>query len=162
MGVDIHMYICKEKKIIAEDIFDGRNSEWFANLQNEGWDDEYSHLPNEYGFGNHAPEEIINKYSNEIGYYGFYHMNVKDFMEWFQKYQPDKDAGWVSTYDKWRMENKEYIPEELYHELPKDARIEDMHFVEFIKPYDCSKWLYYYLVNNKIDKEADIVYFFDH
>lgn len=163
MGVDIHMSIVKDKKYLAKEIYDGRNSDWFANLQKEGWDDEYDYLPAIYGFPEDMPEEAksIEKLLQEGCYYGFYHIKVEDYVDWFKKYKPYIDAGWVSTYDQWRIENKGYIPEELSHYLSNKDNIADMHFIEVEKKYDNSKWLFDYLVDNKIPNTAYIIYFFD-
>ena len=155
------MYIVKNKKTLAEDIFDGRNSEWFNNLQKDGWDDTYNKLPSKYGFSEQCPDNITKNYKDEFGFYGFHYINVGDFREWFIKYRPDIDAGWVSTYDKWRIENKEYVPEDLQHYLDKDDNINDMHFVTVQNKYDCSKWLYEYLNEYNIPNDADIWYCFD-
>lgn len=161
MGMDIHMNITREGEFVARDIFDGRNREWFNNLQGDGWDDVYDELPRMYGFSDEAPAELSQRYKKEDGYFGFYHVNVADFKVWFEKYRPDKDAGWVSTYDKWRIENKGYIPEDMMHYIPEDARIEDLHFVEVVNKYDCSNWLYNYLIDHNIPGDAEIEYCFD-
>ena len=156
------MYIVKDNKAIRENIFDGRNSEWFGNLQGEGWDDEYNHFPRKFGFSSQAPEDLIHRYEKRDGYYGFYYVNVQEFKDWFQRYRPDKKAGWCTTYDKWRIENKGFIPDELQYKLHAEDIIEDMHFIEYTNLYDCSAWLFTYLVENEIDNDADITYFFDH
>ena len=39
MGMDIHMHLVKDGEYVKKNIHDGRNREWFANLQDEGWDD---------------------------------------------------------------------------------------------------------------------------
>ena len=62
MGIDIHMAIVKNGEYIAKNIFDGRNSEWFANLRGEGWDDTYDHLPAKYYIVDETPEEYKKKY----------------------------------------------------------------------------------------------------
>lgn len=161
MGVDIHMNIVKNKEVIAKDIFDGRNSEWFNNLQGDGWANEYDHLPANYGFSDQTPDDI-KEYYNKDWYYGFNSVNVGKFKKWFKKYRPDLEAGWASTYDKWRMENKGYIPEDLPIALDKDMNPADMHFIEYENLYDCSRWLNDYLVENNIPDDADIIYCFDH
>lgn len=88
-------------------------------------------------------------------------MKVSLFKAWFLAYRPDKDAAWVNTYDKWRIENKNYVPEDPKHYLDKDDDIRDMHFIEFEDEYNCSRWLYNYLEDNDIPLTADIVYCFD-
>lgn len=160
MGVDIHMNVVLGKKIVAKSIFDGRNSEWFDNLQLNNYDNEYDYLNIRFGFSPQIPDDMKKEGSDQF-YYGHHYFNVGEFLSWFQKYRPDRDAGWVTTYDKWRIENKGYVPEDVQHFLYKEDNREDMHFVEFINPYDCSGWLYKYLINNNIDREADVTYWFD-
>jgi len=160
MGLDIHLNIVKNGMVLEKEIFDGRNSEWFHNLMREGcYDDDYETLPCKWGTSDQAPEELIEEYEGWT--FDPYYMSVKDFKNWFTKYKPNRQAGWVSTYDKWRMENKGYIPVDAPHYLNDDMRIEDYHFVEWENPYDCSLWLYKYLVVKQIDNDADIMYCFD-
>ena len=174
MGVDIHMYVVKKGSVLESEIFDGRNSEWFNNLQGRGFDWEYDNLSIEWGISPNAPstDEFNSEELSDRGYYGFHHISAKKFVEWFEKYRPDRQAGWVSTYDKWRIENKGYIPEDLPLYLDKEDNINDMHFIEYDNPYDCSKWLYDYLIEHygkyvspsgkmEIDPDIDITYYFD-
>lgn len=160
MGVDIHMYIQHNGKFIYEDIFNGRNSEWFANMQGEGWDDVYDELPISYGFPEDIPQEYIDHYKDWT--YGHCYIKVEDFLDWFKKYRPDIDAGWFSTYDKWRIEKKGYIPDECPHYLSENDNPADMHFIEVVNKYDCSAWLNNFLLDNQVAKDALIVYCFDH
>lgn len=159
MGIDIHMAIVKNNEYIAENIFNGRSSEWFANLRGEGWNDVYDHLPAEYSVAQ-APSSYMEKYSTDWCF-DYRSIKVENYMEWFRKYNPHLMAGWVTTYDKWRIERQGYMPEELCHELPKDANPADMHFIEIENRYDCSKWLFDYLIKNNIDDDAYIIYCFD-
>jgi hypothetical protein len=164
MGVDIHMYIVRGNAAVKKNIFEGRNSEWFRDLQGDGWKDEYDNLPRHWGIPDEAPEYIQEGYdkSREIGYYGFNYVNVADYVEWFEKYRPDKDAGWVSTYDAWRIKNKGYVPEDPIHYLDEDMNKEDYTFMEFEDPYDCGKWLYDYITSHdEIQGSDTIVYYFD-
>ena len=101
-------------------------------------------------------ERYLNKY-----YFDHRSVKVHDFLDWFTTYHPEIEAGWVTTYDRWRIFNKGYIPENPQHYLHEDDVMEDMHFVEYENPYDCSKWLYNYLIDNKVPDEADITYWFD-
>ena len=160
MGVDIHLYICKDEKYIAEDIFDGRNSEWFQNMQKCGNDEVYDSLPLEHGISNQAPAEW-NEYANKFGYYGFYYIKVGEFCDWFIAHRPDEDAGWVTRYEAWAYRYKEIEPEYLKKKLDKDDVIEDMKFIKVINKYDCSAWLYCYLMDNSIPEDAIIQYCFD-
>lgn len=162
MGVDIHMHILdKDGKILDKEIFDGRNSEWFNNLQGNGWDDEYDHFPAYCGLPEVCPKEI-SQFEGEIGYYGFNFMTVGEFNRWFIKYRPDLKAGWVSTYDKWRIEKKHYIPEDLPQYLSSEDNKDDMHFVEYVNTFDCSRWLYQYIKEKNFSGDDYIVYYFDH
>ena len=161
MGRDIHLSILStEGEVLKYDIFDGRNSNWFDNMSGKGWDIEYNHLNICYGFPESTPEDFVKHYEDR-SYFDRRYINVNNFCNWFEKYRPDLDAGWVSTYDKWRIEKKGYIPEEPIHYLETTDNINDMHFVEFENKYDCSKWLYNYLKDNNIPKDANIVYCFD-
>ena len=157
------MDIVKGKKIIAEDIFDGRNSDWFNNLTGQGIEDEYDYFPRRWSIPNKAPDKITDAYNNshDYGYFDFFYVNVKEFKDWYEKYKPYLKAGWVNTYDKWRIEKKEYIPDELPHYLPEEYNPNDVYFVEYVDKYDCSRWLYNYLNENYIPDDAEITYYFD-
>lgn len=161
MGVDIHMYIVKNNEYLAKNIYNGRNSEWFGNLQGEGWNDEYDELPIKYGYSNQTPKDYKEQYNKNNYYYGFCYINVKDFKDWFIKYRPDKDAGWVTTYEKWKIAEKGWVPDDIKHSLDKNDNINDMHFIEIVDDYDCSKWLYNYCNDHSIPDDADIIYCFD-
>lgn len=164
MGMDITMYIIDENKIIAEDIFPGRNRSWFDNMMGEGEDEEYNYLPAMRGipaFAAKLSEDLDVEKLREKFYFGFHSIKVCDYIEWYRTYKPDIDAGWVTTYDKWCWEHKCIMPEDVYHTLPEDARIEDWHFIEFYNDYDNARWLFSYLVDNQIPANAYIVYYFD-
>lgn len=161
MGMDIHMALVKDKKYIAENIFDGRNSTWFNNMMGDGEDDVYDSLPSHYGYSEQTPEEYKNDYTMEWCF-GFNYINVKDFKDWYLNHRPDEDAGWVTTYEKWTYETKGIKPNYLKCSLTKDDIIEDMHFITVVNKYDCSAWLYAYLVAHDIPDDADITYCFDH
>ena len=161
MGMDIHLNIIHGNEIIAKEIFDGRNTNWFNKLKdaNEGV---YEKLPIEYGTPEDAPQEIKDLEKEGPSYFGFRYIKVGDFKEWFRKYKPNVDAGWATTYEKWLIENKGYEPEELPHELPEDANLNDMYFIEYKSNWDdCSEWLYDYLIDNQILDNYTITYCFD-
>ena len=162
MGVDIHLFLVKDKKMVREgNIFNGRNSEWFANIQGNGDDDIYDTFPvYKYDVSDQAPDELIKKAHGDW-YYGYRSIRVGDFKAWFEKHHPDKQAGWVTTYEKWRYEKQGVIPYDSKHHLDKDDIIEDWCFIEWEDPYDCSRWLYNYLIEGEIDDDADITYWFD-
>ena len=163
MGMDIIMNISSNGKYIAEDIFNGRNAIWFDNLQGKGHQMEYEHLPAKPGIASSIPNysEEIEKNLKEKSHFGFFNIKVGDYKDWFEKYRPDTDAGWVTTYDRWRIEHKGYIPDEIQTRLSPDDVISDMHFMTFVNRYDCSAWLYAFLVDNNIKNEADITYYFN-
>ena len=167
MGMDIHMSIINGDHYLQRKIFDGRNSEWFNNLMNRGCDPEYEHIPTHFGIPEECPEDIKNDFKKPAGdgYFGFNYITVEDFCKWFEKYRPDLDAGWVSTYDKWRIEKKHYIPDYVPHELNEEDNKDDMHFIEIINYHDCSRWLYKKLKNDlnkkKILPSSIIVFYFD-
>ena len=164
MGVDIHMNIVKDNKILFPNIFEGRNSDWFNNLQGSGWDYEYDHLPEYTGIPDKCPEEIKDDFKKPAGagYYGFHYMIVKEFKRWYEKYRPDLKAGWANTYNKWRIEKKHYVPEcGLPQYLSEEDNKEDMHFVEYVDYYECSRWLYKYLKEKDVPDDAYISYYFD-
>ena len=160
MGVDIHMNIYKNQELIAEDIFDGRNSDWFRNLQpDHGNDPAYDHLAIHCGVAGQVPLEYKDKF--DFDYWGFHWFTVKDFKDWFLKYRPDKDAGWVTRYEAWAYKHKSIVPEYLRKELTKDDVIEDMRFIKVANIYDCSAWLYQYLIEHDIPDDAVVQYCFD-
>ena len=105
MGRDIYMHIVENGCVLKRDIFEGRCSDWFDNLSNNGWDHSYDHLPVEYGISPESSEELKKEYNTEEGYYDFRYIKVSDFLNWFEKYRPDIEAGWVTTYEKWLIED---------------------------------------------------------
>lgn len=160
MGMDIHMSIVKDNKIVAEDIFDGRNSEWFRNMQGEGNDIEYEYLPLCFGVSPQAPEVLKNEYNEEYMFKQIY-ISVEKFKDWFSKYKPHLEAGWVRVYDKWAWDNKGIRFEEVRYTIPEGENPCEWCFVEYEKEYDCSHWLYDFLIENKVPDDADITYCFD-
>lgn len=164
MGRDIHMHIVdKHGKYLMKDIYEGRNSEWFNNLQGKGCDDCYNHLYTYYGF----PENILSPEGKTFddlkkeGYYGFYYVSVGSFRKWYETYKPQIKAGWFCTYDKWKIEKKGYVPEDPQHYLIKEDCTEDMHFIEYIDTYEPSSYIYKILEERFIDNDAYIIYYFD-
>ena len=163
MGIDCHMYIVKDKKYIAKDIFDGRNTTWFNNMMGRGNDEVYnSSLPLGYGISNEAPEDWVNHYKDPTSYFERHFINVKEFEDWFLEKRPDIDAGWVTRYEAWAYEHKGIMPEYLKKKLDKNDIIVDMKFITVTNQYDCSAWLYTYLIDNDIPDDATIQYCFDH
>lgn len=160
MGVDIHTYIVKDGNLIAKDIYTGRNSRWFDNINDRAIDPEYNHFPAKYGLPENLPDEA--KTDTEYCY-GFNHIKVGDFIEWFKKYRPHVKAGWAHKYDVWAYENKGYIldVDELIR-YPEPDEIAGLEFVTVENKYEPSLYLFNYFYENKIDMEAYFVYWFDH
>ena len=163
MGMDMRLDIVQNKNYIASDIFPGRNSEWFNNMMQRGNNSLYDFLPVHGGNSPQVPDSWANYYGSEDNrdcYFGNNYITVKDYMKWFEKYKPHIDAGWVTTYEKWEYETRGVEPE-VYHFLPDNANINDMVFIEVENKYDCSRWLYDYLLEHKIPLDADLQYCFD-
>ena len=156
------MHIIKDEEMIAEDIFDGRNTEWFCNLQKEGNSPEYDYLPVKYGIPEKVPSLI--KEDFEDCFYGFHYITVGGFIDWFEEFKPELHAGWATIHDWWLYRTKHVHPAEVYTDItsiPKNER-DNYEFNEFTDHYDCSLWLYNYLHNNHTPMDAIIVYYFDH
>lgn len=158
MGTDIFMYLVKDNQIVKDDIYKGRDSEWFQNLRGDGWDDIYDELPRHYGVSPQAPSNLAEK-ANETYHFDRMYMSVKDFKDWFDQYKPPLRAGWVTTYDKWNYERRGAIPDEKRF-LDKEDNINDYHFIEYTDEFDKSLWLYNYLIDNNIEDDVDITYWF--
>ena len=161
MGVDIHLsIISKDGEYRCNDIYDGRDGEWFDNLCGNYSNESYQNFPRRHGIPMVAPEDL-KKAEEEGSYYNFYHVNVGEFLEWFVEARPDVDAGWVSTYDKWLYERKKVVPE-LNRFLGEEDNPYDFHFIEVENPWDSSRWLYEYILEREdITVDDFIVYFFD-
>ena len=113
MGKDICMYLIDNKgNIINDNLYNGRNYHWFDNITGRGADPEYNHYPTHYGLPKDImmPKKIEDEYIKD--YYDFYYMKLKDYLDWFNKYEPDIRAGYFTEYDRWLIENKGYIPDE--------------------------------------------------
>lgn len=160
MGLDITMSIVKNGKYLRKDIFNGRNSEWFRNLMQEG-DEIYDKLIINYDIPDAAPDDYKENYTKENCFWGQRWFYAGAFKEWYMKYRPDRDAGWTTKYQAWLYENRNETPEYLAKELYSDDIIEDRVFIEVINKYDCSRWLCEYLAQNNIPNDAIVVYCFD-
>lgn len=162
MGVDIHMSIVGQNgEFKHHDIFDGRNSEWFDNITHSYHTSFYQNFPRMCDIPEKVPDEIKEDHEDG-GYYDFFHVRVGEFMDWFEETRPDIDVGWVCTYDQWLYQKKGIVPE-LSHFLDEDDNPYDYHFIEVENPWDCSRWLYEFLIANKetVNPEDFIVYYFD-
>lgn len=156
MGMDVIMDIYHQGKCLKEDIFNGRDREWFYALQDRTDDD----LPVVYGKGQNTPIDYRPPIDNDI-----YHMNVGHFKYWYDTRKPYLNAGWTYKYDEWLWKTKGIAPdpEHIYErlDLKENLVIEEMVFIEY-ETYSSHTWLYNYLQENKIPDSADIVYWFSY
>ena len=165
MGVDIHMSLISYNGIMkSDDIFEGRNGEWFDNLKGEYCHSiEYEKLNRKKGIPERVPAEIRKDY-DERDYYGYTYINVGEFRKWFNKYRPDLHAGWVRKYDAWLYEKKGIEPDidmDVERYLDLDANPADWVFIEFVDSWDCSAYLYAKLNTLGADDSDNIVFYFD-
>ena len=165
MGQNIKMCIVQNNEKIADNIFKGRNSAWFIELQGDCLVQGIEHFPCCNGISIFAPKDyrttdlVYEMYGN-IYITPAYYIPVQDFINWFESFRPDISAGWVNTYDRWLYEKK-HIEPKLLHELPKEIQEFDWHFIEVEDKYNLFKWLYDYIINNNIPTEnTDIQYYF--
>lgn len=75
------------------------------------------------------------------------------------------DAGWITTYDKWKWETKNIPPYDVYKYLDtlgSDINVEDYHFVELPTEDDCSC-----IIKETLDEKLDdyydnyLIFYFD-
>lgn len=160
MGMDIHTYICDEDGVIKyKDIWEGRNSDFFANLSGHGYNRIYDRFPVEYGLSENIEAELS---EDEKKYcFDFRHIQVGKFIEWFEKYRPDITAGWCSKFEAWLYKTKGIAPEELHARLHEDDIVEDYEFIVVEKAYDCAKDFYDFFKDYKINPNYYLNYFFD-
>ena len=143
MGIDIHMSLVKKSTgfVIFDNLYDGRNSEWFNNLIGRGYDEVYSKLPWNIGCPDCITEgegyEAWCK-SAEYGAYGFQWIPVQKYIKWYEKYRPYVDAGYVTEWENWAYENGRYNPFDygIAHYIEDDANANHYIFREFINE-DC-------------------------
>lgn len=165
MGEDIHMYIVADNKVIKNLSTGIRAYEWFDNLQQEGDKIEYDYLNIMFGMSQQAPktEEFSIEALKKKYCYGFYHFKVRDYLDWYEKYKPNTDAGWVTTYTAWKYKNKGLVPSEddVYHELPKDVNKDDYVFISF-NGVDTMAYDLYRVLFCAFPPNAEVTYWFDH
>lgn len=170
MGLDISLYcIRKDGTILAEDLFDGRNREWFDKMRGYYNDDEYGKLNISYGKPDFLPQSISDYFLDEDGRdwaFDWRYITVGDYIDWYEKYCPQLDAGWCTKRDAWLYEVKGIIPE-LYYSLScwGDYASDDAVFITIENTYDCNTYvvneLYDLLRESKIKRDDYIVYCFD-
>lgn len=158
------MFIVRKGKVIKEDICGIRNQSWFDSMTDRSEYNEYDYLPIVFGWPEDiVPQNLRDLYSRDRLYFDHYHIKVKYFKDWYVTYRPNIDAGWATSYEKWLIEKKGYVPGYLPTALPEDADIRDMHFIEYERVTDKSNMLYEYLMEhaNEVEDNDDIIYCFD-
>ena len=170
MGMAATLRVCKDGNFIDNlkegewSIFDGRNREWFDNLMGNGNSSEYEwgRFPAHVGVeDDNIPQEWKDEYSKEMCYFGWHYITVKDFSNWFYKYSPHICGGWISKYDEFMLKYKSIEPEEYYTCPDCISNFDGCVFATWENQYDCSKWLFEWLEDNKMPNDAVIVYRFD-
>ena len=135
MGIDIHVKIVRDAAIVL-DIDMGRNYSWFSKIQNE--ENEYGYLNWQYNPEYDAiPQEV--REDLDKGDWGFRFCNVAEFVDWFYKYKPNINAGWIRKKDAWLFNKKGIAPEDYYDELEEGCIVADWEFCEFPATDDCAE-----------------------
>lgn len=168
MGVDIHLNVIKSDGtvILSEDDFPYfRCRAWFDKIMGRcGYDEIYSRLRWADSSDVVIPVEIAQRIKEE-GYYGLTVIKISDFINWYNAYKPNIDAGWVTTYDKWLWETKNIYPSDYYKSLDSlgpDINMRDYHFIELPTEDDCS-CIIKETLDEKLDEKNDtyLVFYFD-
>ena len=160
MGMDIHMKIVKDKKVILDNVFEGRNREWFDDLMHQEYEI-YSFLPMKYGWDNEiVPQELIDQYNDWC--FNFQMVKVGDFKSWYREKSPDYEAGFVPRYDAWQYEARKIYPPEIYKYWHKDEMTaEGWVWGIFENKYSCDRQVFNNIIDNHISDNAWIVFCFD-
>lgn len=142
MGMDIHMRLIKKSTgfVIFDDLYDGRNSEWFNNLIGSGYGEVYDKLFWEKGLPDCITEGTdFEAYHNsrDWGAFGFQWIPAQDYVEWYEVYRPQVDAGYVTEWENWAYENGRYNPFEsgIAHYIGDSANKDHYIFREFVNNY---------------------------
>ena len=156
METKMHMYLATtEKGIISEELYKGHCSEWIDTFRGCGSRVEYDILKDycKSHWGN-FPECKFTKKENV--YFGHHAITVKDYIDWYHKYKPYLDAGWVRKYDAWCYNHKGIIPELIYHHLPA-CPIEDVEWIE-INDNNCPDTYIYKKICEFLNNNYDFVF----
>lgn len=170
MGVDIHMkLIHKDGRMVNDNLYDGRNSEWFDSLVGNGFDitGAYDELQEYIGPGLplNAAEEDKNNLKIE-GYYGAHQINAADYKSWYDRCKPHIYAGWVTVYQDWIYRTKG-IPVEadaIKLNLTTEDNPANYMFKEFTNKYDCNTCVLKQIMSSKdidiANLDEYIIYFY--
>ena len=139
MGADIHMRLIRKSTgfVVLDDLYDGRCLEWFDNLTGRGYNEVYSKLSWRFGLPDCITEgEDFEIYQNphDYGGYNFQWIPAKEYIDWYEKYRPYLDAGYLTEWENWAYEHSRYDPfkHEIRHYLADGDREENYIFREFI------------------------------
>ena len=169
MGVDIHMFVVKENKELADigdKVLDGmRNYEWFDELSGRGERPEYDILDSlmNYGIPKEATDEI-KEYDNEMGYYGFRYINVGKLIGWYNECKPYVMFGYIPTIMYHNLVEKNITPNSddiIYDPENEDINSGKVVFAR-IPTNDPFDEIIDYIRKENIPSDATLVLFFDH
>ena len=164
MGMDIWVNVVnKNGEYVKKDLFDGRNRTWFCKINDE--EDEYAYVNwiYEYDLG-FVPTDVKEIFNSEeyTGYFGFKAVKVADLLNWYDRYRPDVDAGWIRKYEKWQWENKGIAPEGIYHYYDNEMNLNDWVWVENLpKEDECIKVVIDQIDNNQVNPNDYVIFYFD-
>lgn len=161
MGIDIHMRLIKKSTgfVIFDNLYDGRNSEWFNNLIGRGYDEVYSKLWWNVGLPDCITEGIdyeVWRNPKDYGAYGFQWISVQEYIKWYEKYRPYVDAGYVTEWENWAYENGRYNPfnHGIAHYIADDVNADRFIFREFIDEY-CPDTVVYNKITSLVNEDLE-------
>lgn len=167
MARDIFIRFYDEKlnrvNVGFDDFYDrlGRDYEWFDNLRGTGFDVEYDYL--DYRYDYKIRNEILDKdFPKDNLYecgYDYNAIDVKDYLEWYNKYKPYYKAGWVSKYDKWLYDKKGIVPNDDKVTLYREENDIDKEWLEYEKDY-CSDTILVEIIKEVTEKFPNVKYLF--
>lgn len=109
MAADINMYLVdkRDNSIIlsTKDLFEGRNYEWFENMQQRGSNVAYDYMPVEWDYedSDKLPEDCC---YNADWTYGHRAIRVDELLKWFTFYKPAEDGVYLTERENWLYESK--------------------------------------------------------
>ena len=165
MGMDIWIHVAdKDGNFVKEDLWDGRNSNWFNKIIHE--DDEYEFVHWIYNDqADFVPDEIKKNFDDSeenFGYFGFKAVKVADLLNWYDRYRPDVDAGYIRKYDKWKWENKGIAPNNIYHYYDEDMSNDWVWAEGFPKEDELIKYAIIDKIdNNQVNPNDFVIIYFD-
>ena len=164
MGMDIWIDVVnKNGEYVKKDLFDGRNTAWFMKINHE--EDEYEYVPWIYKYdADFIPADVKENFQSEkyTGFFGFKAVKVADLLNWYDRYRPDVDAGWIRRYDKWKWENKAIAPDCIEHYFDDSMDTNDWVWVENLpKEDEFIKVIIDQIDNNQVNPNDYVIIYFD-